>query len=130
MSGFEIAQWVLRVLLAVPIVVMGVGHFRPGPARAMASMIPPSLTRGDKGTAKRLVQFTGVCEVAGGIGLLLPPVQFAAAAALIVFMVAVFPANAYAAARPERFGKLAIPFWPRYAGQIALVLLLALTLPY
>ena len=129
MSGFEIAQWVLRVLLAVPIVIMGMGHFRSGPARTMAAMIPPAITRGDEVIARRLVQLTGACEIAGGIGLLLPPVQFAAAAALIVFLVAVFPANAYAAERPERFGKLAFPFWPRYVGQVVLVLLLALTLP-
>jgi uncharacterized membrane protein len=44
-------------------------------------------------------------------------------------LVAVFPANSFAARHPERFGRAAIPFWPRLAGQgalIALVLFAAL----
>jgi uncharacterized membrane protein len=71
------------------------------------------------------VQFTGLCEIAGGIGLLIPVLHLAAAIALIVFLVAVFPANAYAAKHPERFGRAAIPFWPRLIGQLVLIGLLA-----
>ena len=40
-----------------------------------------------------LVAFTGVCEVAGGIGVLWPALRRVAGAALMVFLVAVFPAN-------------------------------------
>jgi hypothetical protein len=40
----------------------------------------------------------------------------------------VFPANAYAAANPKRFGSLAIPLWPRLLAQVALIGLLGVTL--
>lgn len=120
----ELLQWILRVALAAMFVGMGVAHFLPGPARTMAAIIPPALKARISG--KTLVRFTGVCEVAGGMGLLVPFTQFAAGIALVLFLIAVFPANAFAAADPERFGKVAIPFWPRYLGQVALVVLCAL----
>jgi uncharacterized membrane protein len=119
--GGEIAQWVVRAVLAVIFVVMGVLHFVPGPARGMAAIIPPALKRPGWPSATMLVRLTGVCELAGGVGLLLPPTRVAAAIALIVFLVAVFPANVYASRHPERFGRAAIPFWPRLAGQVALI---------
>jgi uncharacterized membrane protein len=71
-----------------------------------------------------LVYVTGVCEIAGGIGLLVPQTRLAAAIALVVFLAAVFPANAYAAANRDRFGSLAIPFWPRLVGQVVLAALI------
>jgi len=33
----------------------------------------------------------------------------------------VFPANAYAARDPGRFGRTAIPFWPRLVLQVLLI---------
>jgi hypothetical protein len=44
----------------------------------------------------------------------------------VLFLIAVFPANAHAAADPKRFGRAAIPFWPRYFAQLALILLVML----
>ena len=121
----DIARLVVSIALAAVFVFMGVAHFVPASARTMAAMIPQRLRFV---SARRLVQFTGLCEIAGGIGLL-TPLRPIAAIALIVFLVAVFPANAYAAKHPERFGKAAIPFWPRLAGQVALAgLLLFVTL--
>jgi uncharacterized membrane protein len=40
-----------------------------------------------------LVHLTGVLEIAGGIGLLVPPARTAAAVGLILLLVAVLPAN-------------------------------------
>jgi uncharacterized membrane protein len=128
MDASAIALGALRIALAAAFVLMGVAHFRPGPRRVMARMIPPALTGSDPRRAELLVAFTGVCELAGGVGLLLPPVASPAAAALVLFLVAVFPANAYAAERPAEFGTVAFPFWPRYAGQLVLVTLLGLLL--
>ena len=120
----ELLQWILRGLLAATFLVMGVNHFLPKTARGMAAMIPPALKA--RASGKTLVRFTGICEIAGGIGLLLPWTQFAAGMALVVFLIAVFPANAYAALRPEKFGRAAFPFWPRYIAQVILVALVAL----
>ena len=52
--------------------------------------------------------------------------RWLAGAALVVFLIAVFPANAYAAAHPEKFGRAAFPFWPRYLAQLGLIVLVML----
>jgi uncharacterized membrane protein len=44
-----------------------------------------------------IVYFTGICEIAGGIGLFVPGLYHAAGIALIVFFLAVLPANIHAA---------------------------------
>jgi uncharacterized membrane protein len=44
-----------------------------------------------------LVTFTGVCEILGALGLVIPRIRTAAAVALIVFLFAVLPANIHAA---------------------------------
>ncbi len=67
-----------------------------------------------------------MCEILGGVGILLPWTRLAAAIALAVFLVAVFPANAYAAQHPEKFGRAAIPFWPRLIAQLVLIALVLL----
>ena len=118
----ETIRLVVTIALAAAFVFMGVAHFVPASARTMAAMIPQRMRFV---SARRLVQFTGLCEIAGGIGLLIPVLHVVAAIALIVFLVAVFPANAYAAQHPEKFGKAAFPFWPRLAAQVVLIALLA-----
>jgi len=120
----NVLQLVLVIAIAAAFIGMGVAHFFPGPGRTMAAMIPPRLKRDGWPSAKWLVRFTGVCEIAGGIGLLVPQLRLAASIALIVFLIAVFPANAYAAKNPERFGSAAIPFWPRLACQVVLIALI------
>ena len=121
METITIVVWILRALIAIGFIGMGINHFRPRAARGMARMIPPQLHR--EGILKpiNLVYFTGVCEIAGGIGILIPILSPIAAVALAVFLVAVFPANAYAAAHRERFGRAAFPFWPRLIAQIVLI---------
>lgn len=116
-----IAQWVVRILLAIVFIGMGVNHFRRGSAKIMAKMIPPRMRREGVLSPINLVRFTGVCEIAGGIGLLIPATQFAAGILLAVFLVCVFPANAYAARHPETFRSLSIPLVPRLIAQVVLI---------
>ena len=54
-------------------------------------MMPPSIP-----WPRVMVYFTGVCEIAGAIGLLSAESRRAAAYALIAFFLAVLPANIYA----------------------------------
>lgn len=115
---------IVRIAIAVVFIGMGINHFVPKSARVMSKMIPPALRREGALNPLNLVYLTGVCEIAGGIGLLVPQTRLAAGIALVVFLAAVFPANAYAAANRERFGTLAIPFWPRLAGQVVLAALI------
>jgi uncharacterized membrane protein len=121
MDALHTAQLVLRIALAAVFAFMGVLHFVPSVARGMRAMIPPPLRR--PGWPAALVVITGVCELAGAAGLLVPwdGLRLAAGICLVVFLIAVFPANAYAARDPERFGRTAIPFWPRLALQVLLI---------
>jgi uncharacterized membrane protein len=119
----QIVVWVARGIVAIIFLGMGVNHFRPRAARGMARIIPPGMRGTGILSPANLVYFTGGCEVAGGIGILIPALMLAAALALTVFLVAVFPANAYAAEHPERFGRAAVPFWRRYLAQLLLIAL-------
>jgi uncharacterized membrane protein len=130
MSG--IVQLVLSILLAAAFVFMGVNHFLPKTKRGMRAMIPPALRRPGMPSPAFLVAFTGVAELAGAAGLLAPwpLLRLITGIALVVFLVLVFPANAYASEHRDRFGAAAIPFWPRYLGQLVLIaLVLAATVP-
>jgi uncharacterized membrane protein len=92
----------------------------------MAAMIPPRLRFTGIARPAVLVAVTGVCEIAGGIGLLVPGTRLAAGICLAVFLIAVFPANAYAAGHREKFGAFATPLIPRLIGQIVLIALCAI----
>lgn len=113
----------LRIVLAAVFAFMGVLHFVPSVRRGMRAMVPPALRRDGFPSPAFLVAFTGVCELAGAAGLLAPwpGLRLAAGIALAVFLVAVFPANAYAAAHRDRFGATAVPFWPRLIAQVVLI---------
>jgi uncharacterized membrane protein len=51
-----------------------------------------------------LVQISGVCEILGGIGLLIPPLRRSAAWGLVALLIAVFPANVYMVTNPVAAG--------------------------
>jgi uncharacterized membrane protein len=80
-----------RAGLAVMLLFTGTAHFN-SMRHDLARMVPPAIPH-----AMAVIYFTGVCEIAGGIGLLIPATRLAAAIALIVFFVAVLPANIRAA---------------------------------
>ena len=121
---WSVTTAIVRILIAVVFIAMGINHFVPKSARVMAKMIPPSMRRDGLLKPLNLVYLTGLCEIAGGVGLLVPQTRLAAGIALVVFLAAVFPANAYAAANRERFGAVAIPFWPRLVAQLVLAALI------
>lgn len=125
---FLVFQIVLRFLLALVFVGMGVTHFLPASQRTMAAMIPPKLRWTGVLRPRNLVIITGLCEVAGGLGLLFPPTTVFAGICLIVFLAAVFPANAYAARHRERFGRAAMPLIPRLIGQLVLMALIVVAI--
>jgi uncharacterized membrane protein len=123
MNAVSVVAWILRGISAIIFVGMGINHFRPRAARGMARIIPPYLRREGLLKPINLVYFTGVCEILGGVGILLPWTRLPAAIALTIFLIAVFPANDYASRHPEKFGRAAIPFWPRFAAQLVLITL-------
>jgi len=56
-----------------------------------------------------MVYISGGAEIAGGIGLLIPPVRRAAAWGLVALLIAVFPANMYMATNPVEAGAASLP---------------------
>jgi uncharacterized membrane protein len=85
----------------------------------LVRMMPPSFP-----WPRALVFFTGLCEVAGAIGLLLPLTRRAAGFALILFFIAVFPANVRAARSGVALrGKPATALWLRAPMQLLFIFL-------
>ena len=118
----EIALTVARIITAVVFVGIGITHFVPSVVRTMAAMVP-AVFHGRPFSPRGWVWVTGVAEIAGGIGLLVPVTRPAAGILLAVFLVCVFPANAYAARHRDRFGVVAVPLVPRLLLQLVLIAL-------
>ncbi len=89
-APFGWMQWVLRVVVALPLLGSAPLHFIR--TSLLASIIPPFFPY-----RPQLVLLTGVLELAGAIGLLWPRFTRLASACLAVLMVAIFPANVYCA---------------------------------
>ena len=86
----------IAVGLALMFVVTGVAHFVNPLRRDLIAIVPPRLP--GPGV---LVTVTGVLELLGAAGLLYAPTRAAAAIALALLMLAMFPANMYAARMPN-----------------------------
>ena len=94
----------LRWLLGVFFVVAGIGHFVA--PRFYLAIMPSALP-----WPVALIYISGVAEILGGLGVLLPATRKLAGWGLIVLLVAVFPANIYAALH----GMGSIPSWILWA---------------
>ncbi|HEY2140487.1 MAG TPA: DoxX family protein [Solirubrobacteraceae bacterium] len=95
-----------RGLLGLFFIQAGVTHFViPG---SYERIVPPGW-----GDPKTLVKVSGVAEVVGGMGVLVPRTRPLAGLGLVALLLAVFPANVYMALQPERFRR--IPRWALYA---------------
>jgi uncharacterized membrane protein len=105
-----------RDALSLMLVFTGFSHFT-FVKEDFVRMIPPSIP-----WPRAMVYFTGVCEIAGAVGLLLPEFRRAAAYALIVFFLAVLPANIHAArAGVTLRGKPATNLWLRIPMQMLFI---------
>ncbi len=95
-------------LLALSIFFVGVGitHFTsPG---FFVRIMPPYLP-----WHLELVHLSGVLEILGGLGVLVPAVRRLAGWGLVALLVAVYPANVHMALHPDDFADL--PAWAIYA---------------
>ena len=116
---FGIFQFVLRIIAALPLLVSGIFlHFFR--ASTTASIIPPVFP-----APLFLAVTTGVFEVAGAIGLFIPRFRRPSALSIAIMMVAVLPANIYAAGRT--IDGLSMPgIAPRTAMQLIYIVLVLL----
>lgn len=108
-----------RAGLAVMLFFTAAAHFnsmRPD----LVAMVPPFVPN-----PELMVTFTGICEILGAIGLLIPCTRRVAAIALILLLLALLPANIYAAqAGVTLRGQPATPIIPRVALQALFIGLL------
>ncbi|HEY9718151.1 MAG TPA: DoxX family membrane protein [Trichormus sp.] len=106
------------IVLAVMFIAAGILHFtRPQP---FVSIVPDYLPQ-----PLLLVWISGVCEIAGGIGLLWARTRRLAAFGLIALLIAVFPANINMATSNITFGGTIpeIGLWLRLPLQFVLIAL-------
>jgi uncharacterized membrane protein len=110
-----LADWTvaLRIALAAMFALGASAHW--GKRRAdLVRMVPTALPN-----AGLIVTLTGVAELAGAAGLLVPPFVRAAAIGLSLLLLAMFPANVHAArAKLTLGGRPATPLGRRTALQV------------
>ena len=108
-----------RYALAVMFTFTGISHFtklKDDMVRMMPAMIPKPLL---------VVYITGALELAGAVGILVPQTRSLAGICLILFLLAVFPANIKAAKEHLSIGRRpATGLWLRAPMQLLFIGLL------
>ena len=102
-----------RGALAIMFLFTGISHFT-SMKYDFAAMIPAPLPND-----LWVIYLTGVLEIAGAIGLLIPQTRKLAGICLALYLVAVFPANIFAALNEVTLrGAAATPLWVRAPMQL------------
>ena len=98
----------MRWFLGLAFMWVGIQHFvDPGP---FVGIVPPYLP-----WALELVYLSGVFEILGGLGLLIPTVRKRAAWGLVALLVAVYPANIHMLVNEVYFGDMPHEPWLLWA---------------
>ena len=106
-----------RVALAIMFVFTGSTHFS-SMRHDFLDMMPAFLPR-----HMGFIYLTGVLELAGGVGLLMPSARRFAGIGLMALLVAMFPANVYAAVNQIPFrGGAPMSLWLRTPIQLVFIL--------
>lgn len=107
-----------RAALAVMLLFTSSAHFS-SMKEDLVRMVPPWVPQ-----PRAMVLFTGFCEIAGAVGLMIPQLQHAAGTALVLFFIAVFPANVHAARTGATLGgRPATGLWLRLPMQLLFIAL-------
>lgn len=96
----------------------GIAHFAATDLEV--TIVPPYIP-----WPRAVVLITGIFELLGAVGLLIPSIRRAAGVGLFVLTIAVTPANVYMLERPDLFS---VPYWAlilRLPLQIGLLALIA-----
>ncbi len=100
----ENARTVLRYAMAAVYAPFGVVHMRA--PDSFLPIMPPQIPY-----PHMVVVLTGACELAGGLGLLLPRTRKAAGVALALYAACVYPANIYHALAHRHAPPLPDSWW-------------------
>ena len=104
MATMPTTRTVFRWLAAATFTYTGVKHFTS--ADAFRAICPAALPRPDV-----LVVVSGVAEIAGAVGLLVPRLRRAAGWGLVALLIAVFPANVHMAVSRDPAVTFGLPRW-------------------
>ena len=108
---------ILRLLMAAIYLAAGVLHLTA--SGGFAAIVPPFVP-----FPRAVVLFTGACELAGAVGLLLPATRRLAGIMLALYALCVWPANIYEAFWHEPAPPLPDSWWyhaPRLAFQPVMI---------
>ena len=105
-----------RLLLAILFIVAGALHFLA--TSAYVKIVPPYLP-----VPTLLVYISGICEILGGLGLLLPATRALASWGIVALLIAVLPANLHMALDHAHWPR--IPEWLLWARLPLQLLLIA-----
>jgi uncharacterized membrane protein len=108
---------VLRYVIAILFVIGGILHFIN--ADLYLKIMPPYIP-----WHLAMVYISGVAEIAGGVGLLVPILRKPAAWGLVALLIAVFPANVYMAVDRIQVTSRPIPqalLWARLPLQAVMI---------
>lgn len=114
----------LQGAAAIMFLITASAHW--GKSRAdLLRMVPPHLPY-----KERIVTWTGILEIAGAIGLLIPGISWIAAAGLLLMLIVMFPANVHAAREGLTMnGKRVLPVFPRLMLQLFFIAAVVLASP-
>ena len=116
-TGLDSVAKAGRAALAVMFVFTGSTHFTPMKHDYLA-MLPPSLPQ-----SLGFIYLTGILEIAGALGILLPATRRLAGTGLVLLLLAMFPANVAAALNEVPFrGEPPMSLWLRTPIQLVFVL--------
>ena len=96
-----------RWLAAIGFIAAGANHFRN--EDFYTRIVPPSFPN-----PRLLVQISGIAEIVGGVGIVVPRLRWASGWGLIALLIAVFPANVYMAMEPVKAAGGDFPRWMLY----------------
>jgi uncharacterized membrane protein len=116
-GGFSMARVALLLLLAAVYVPFGIFHLVS--PDSLLPIMPPAVP-----FPRAVILFTGACEIAGGIGLLLARTRRAAAILLSIYAVCVWPANIWQAVAHIHTPPIPDSWWyhgPRLAFQLVFI---------
>lgn len=116
------ATWIActRFALALMFLFTSTAHFNKM-RHDLARMMPKAFSN-----PMAVVYFTGVCEILGAIGILIPRTRPLAGLCLVIFLLAVLPANIKAARESLTIGgRQATVLWLRIPMQILFLVLIS-----
>ena len=92
MNSSIVGRWQAWARVASAVLFIPFGLFHILASANFLPIMPPQIP-----FPREIIILTGVAEILGGIGILLPPVRKAAAIGLALYAVCVYPANVYQA---------------------------------